>query len=73
MSPNYDGLAPVLIKVVQEQQKLIEKQVARIDALERARGNALSSLASAPSLLALLGLAGAGTFFSQRRRQSEEK
>jgi hypothetical protein len=70
---NYDGLAPVLIKAVQEQQKLIEKQAARIDALERGRGSLLSSLASTPSLVVLLAFAGAGTFLSRRRRQSEQK
>jgi hypothetical protein len=70
---NYDGLGPVLIKAVQEQQKLIEKQAARIDALERGGGNVLSSLASTPSLVVLLAFAGAGTFLSRRRRQSEQK
>jgi hypothetical protein len=34
-SLNYDGLIPVAIKAIQEQQVIIEKQAEKINALER--------------------------------------
>jgi hypothetical protein len=37
LSVNYTALVPVMIKAVQEQQKIIEWQEARIDTLERRR------------------------------------
>jgi len=44
LSINYTALIPVVIKAIQEQQAVVERQAARIAALEQARPSTASSL-----------------------------
>jgi hypothetical protein len=68
---NYAGLTPVLIKAIQEQQKTIERQDARIASLERARTPIVSSLFPGGFEGLALGLVPLGLFVAWRRRKDQ--
>jgi Chaperone of endosialidase len=63
----------VLVNAVQQQEKLIERQEARIATLERGRQPLVSSLVSSHGLLGglALGLVPFGVFVAQRRRRDQ--
>jgi hypothetical protein len=65
----YGSLVPVLAKAIQEQQKLIERQQARLAALEQHHGPTLSYLQLLPGGALALGLVPLG-FFAGRQRRS---
>lgn len=69
---NYNALMPMAIKAIQEQQKIIDAQSARIARLEQRRSNSVAAMLSdSPSAtLALLLAAGAGIVFHRRSRAS---
>jgi Chaperone of endosialidase len=62
----------VLINAVQEQQKTIEEQNARIARLERGRSSLVSSLAPGGVGIAALGLVPLGLVVGRRRRKPQE-
>jgi hypothetical protein len=66
---NYAELVPVLINAVQEQQKIIDRQEARLDTLERGRGSVLSNLVPSGLGGLALGLVPLGLIASRRKRQ----
>jgi hypothetical protein len=70
---NYPALVPVLIRGIQEQERALRAQEARIQALERARNPITASMVSPNSLPMWLGF-GAGPvawiLASRRRRKS---
>lgn len=79
LSLNYNGLVPVVVKAVQEQQKMIlaqqkvmADQAARIEALERAlKPSTISSNAKGGlGALAAMGLVPIGMFVARRRRKT---
>jgi hypothetical protein len=74
LAVNYPGLVPVLIKAVQEQQKVIERQEARIATLESARAPIAASIFSGGFGRALMfGLVPLGLVaaFREHRRRRE--
>ncbi len=74
LSVNYVGLLPVVIKAVQEQQKIIENQQAQIAALQRAQRPVMSSVLPVGLGGGLaLGLLPVGMVFARRRRGSKEQ
>ena len=62
----------VLINAVQEQQKIIERQDARIARLESGRASLISSIVPGGFGLAALGLVPLGLVASRRRRKEQE-
>jgi hypothetical protein len=74
LSVNYATLLPVAIKAVQEQQVVIDRQEARLAALERRREPVMSSLLSGGGLGGgvALGLLPFGLFLALRRRGKQE-
>jgi len=73
LSVNYTELVPVLIKAVQEQQRTIAQQEARIASLEKPQRAVAASLLPT-SVLASLGLLGLpiGLVAARRRRQLKD-
>jgi hypothetical protein len=70
---NYTALLPLAIKAVQEQQRVIEQQEARLAALERGRGPVVSSLFSGGLGGGVaLGLLPLGLVLALRRRGKQE-
>jgi hypothetical protein len=70
LSVNYVALLPVMVKAVQEQQKLIQKQDARIAALEREHSPISSAILPTRATDALLlGMFPLGLVAAFRRRQ----
>jgi hypothetical protein len=66
---DYIGLLPVVINTVQEQQRIIHRQEARINALERgSSGMKLSSILEGGALVGLLPL---GLVLASRRRKGQ--
>jgi hypothetical protein len=73
LSVNYQGLVPVMIKVLQDQQKIINRQEARIAALEKGKSPALSLLMGGNAATWALGLVPLGLVAGWRRRRERER
>jgi Chaperone of endosialidase len=68
---NYNGVGPVLIKAIQEQQKMIEGQQAQIARLERGRAPLVSYVVPGSLAGLALGLVPLGFVVTRRRRDDE--
>jgi hypothetical protein len=69
LSVNYPALVPVLVKAVQEQQAIIERQESRIASLERRP--IVASMSSSMSSTLLLGAVGGLVYLAIRRRAAK--
>jgi hypothetical protein len=72
LSVNYPGLVPVLVKAVQEQQAIIQKQEARIASLEQ-RPMISSMLSGGTNVTVAVGAVGALAFMIVRRRREQRQ
>jgi hypothetical protein len=70
LTVDYVALVPVLMKAVQEQNKIITQQGARIAALEGARGS--SRVSSLLGGTAAIGLLPVGLVLARRRRKAQQ-
>jgi endosialidase-like protein len=68
---NYNGLGPVLIKAIQEQQKMIEAQQAQIARLERGRAPLISYVVPGSLGGLALGLVPLGLVAARRKRANQ--